>query len=139
MHMTFNKAIGKVEVSIIRLHGSLDAATYHKLVEQVVAMQKDGMKFVLLDLTEAEFISSAGIVALHSIARLLRGEKPTTEKEGWSALTAANETLIEQRAKQRYIKLYNPNPRVKHLLSVVGFDDYFDIFDDYQTAVESFA
>lgn len=138
MKMTFSKVVGKVEITIIKVAGNLDASTHDELMAQVEKMREMDMQYLLLDLSETEFISSAGVVALHSIARTMRGDTPTSTENGWGALDAMKRTQVISKSKQRFVKLLNPSQRVMVMLKTVGFDQYFDIFNDLDTAIAAF-
>ena len=56
------------------------------LINKVEGLIKDGAKDFLIDLSDVPFMSSAGLVALHSMAITLRGEKPVDPQAGWAAI-----------------------------------------------------
>jgi hypothetical protein len=80
--------------------------------------------------------TQAGIVSLHRIALLFRGEKVGEEESGWSAIHAIDRDQTD--ATQEHVKLFNPRPDVDHTLDLVGFKRYFDIFTDLNQAVAAF-
>jgi hypothetical protein len=40
--------------------------------------------------------------------------------------------------KSPHLKLLNPPPALRRVLQIAGFDVFIDIFDDLQTAIDSF-
>jgi anti-anti-sigma regulatory factor len=82
------------------------------------------------------YISSAGLVALHTIALMLRGESVPDPQQGWAALKSMDRT--RDGGLQENIKLLNPRPEVKSVLEMVGFTGFFEIFSDLREAVQAF-
>ncbi len=80
MEITVSTQQGAVPVTVVQPHGDVDASNYAQLVSKVGSLQKDGARDFILDLSDVPFMSSAGLVALHSIAIMLRGEKPADPK-----------------------------------------------------------
>ena len=86
MEITISTRQGAVPVTIVQPHGDLDASNYRELVDKVESLIKGGAKDFLIDLSDVPFMSSAGLVALHSVAITLRGDKPIDPQSGWAAL-----------------------------------------------------
>jgi len=61
------------EAHIVRVRDNLDAVTATQLVESVQNMSTQGLQELILDLSEVSFMDSAGIGAIVSVLRLLRG------------------------------------------------------------------
>ena len=136
MEILVERAFGEVPVAIIAIHGDLDASNYLDLIAKAKNVQQSGFKNILLDLSNTSFISSAGLVALHSIALLLRGEQPLDPETGWEAIHAMDRDLSD--GMQEHIKLLNPQPRVERTLERTGLKDFFYIFTDRAAALSSF-
>jgi len=135
MDMAIEKALGKVPVTILRPHGRIDGSNYQELVNQASQLYASGTKFILIDLQDVSFLSSAGLVALHSIVLLMRGEKPTTGQDGWDALNSIDR---DASGKQAQVKLLSPQAKVANTLQMSGMDRFFDIFTDEATALASY-
>lgn len=135
MNMEVETVKGKVAVTILRPHGRIDGSNYQDLVDQTSKQAAAGHRYFLLDLKDVSFLSSAGLVALHSIVLILRGEKPTTGQDGWDAL---NTIERDTSGKQANLKLLSPQPKVANTLQMSGMDRFFDIFDDEAAALASF-
>jgi anti-anti-sigma regulatory factor len=88
-------------------------------------------------MTNVQFMSSSGLVALHSIALMMRGEQPHDPASGWGALHAIENDVDS--GKQEHIKLLNPQPKVLLTLQKTGMDAFFDVFNDRQGAIASFS
>ncbi|NJN79455.1 MAG: STAS domain-containing protein [Anaerolineales bacterium] len=124
------------DVVILQLGGQLDGQTYQELIDKAKDVYKDGAKNLLLDLSELTYISSAGLVALHFIALLSRGEDLPDTEQGWAALKSVDRT--REGGTQKNAKLLNPRPEVLNVLEMVGFSTFFEIFTDKQKAIDSF-
>src|SRR5512143_332944 len=106
MNITAEKSTARVSVTILRLQGDLDGSNYLDLVAATKTAQQNDAKRLLLDLTGVPYMSSAGLVALHSAVQLLRGEQPPDPEAGWSALKSV--ALEKSAGAQPWVKLLNP-------------------------------
>lgn len=137
MDMIVEQARGGVPVTILQLRGNLDAASYEAVIERARELHAGGARFLLLDMSDVPFMSSAGLVALHSIALLMRGDSPPDPEAGWQTL---HELEQDQTAGvQRFIKLLRPQPKVVQSLEITGMRDFFEIHTDRDTAIASFS
>jgi anti-anti-sigma regulatory factor len=137
MQINISNENGNVPVTVIQITGQLDGQTYQTLIQSAQEVLNGGSKNILLDMSELTFISSAGLVSLHVIALLLRGEALPDMEHGWSALKSV--TKSRESGMQRHVKLLNPRPEVVNVLEMVGFSSLFEIFTDRQKAIESFS
>lgn len=128
---------GNVAVTILQPHGSVDASTYKALIAKAREVYGGGSRFILLDLSDTPYLSSAGLVALQSIAALLRGDTPPDLEQGWGAFHAAERD--REKGFQRNLKLFNPQPYVERTLEKVGFTRFFEIYTDMEAAITSFS
>jgi anti-anti-sigma regulatory factor len=136
MEITVSTQHGKVPVTVVQPHGDIDASNYAQLVSRVEGLIKNGAQDFLIDVSDVPFMSSAGLVALHSLAITLRGERPIDPKAGWAALKTADRS--RGRGPQKHIKLLSPQPHVADTFEQAGFTQLFDVFTDLKTAVASF-
>ncbi len=123
-------------VAVLQLAGHLDGQSYQDLIMKAQEIIGDGAKNILLDLGELTYISSAGLVALHAISMLLRGEKAPDPEQGWSTLKSMDRT--RDGGLQKNLKLLNPQEQVISVLDMVGFTEFFEVFTDRQKAIDSF-
>src|SRR3990172_7113647 len=65
-----------VPVTVVKPRGDLDSATYTELIDAVRKVIAEGAKDLVIDLSEVPFLSSAGLMAMHSTALMLRGDRP---------------------------------------------------------------
>jgi anti-anti-sigma regulatory factor len=136
MDISVSQAQGEVPVTVLKLDGQLDGQNYQDLIAKAQELHKAGSRDMLLDLSDLSYISSAGLVALHSIALLLRGEELPDTEGGWSAYRSMGRS--SEAGIQRHIKLLNPREEVKGVLEMVGFDRVFEMHTDLDQAVKSF-
>jgi anti-anti-sigma regulatory factor len=136
MEITISQEQGRATVSVIRVSGHLDGQTYQDLISKANEIVGTGVKNILLDLEDLTYISSAGLVSLHTIALLLRGETPPNLEQGWSTLKSMDRT--RDGGLQKNFKLLNPRAEVKNVLEMVGFSEFFEVFTDKQKAIDSF-
>lgn len=137
MNIEVSQAQGRVPVTVVKLDGKLDSQTYQELIEKVRMLYEEGTRNLLLDLTELAYISSAGLVSLHTIALLLRGESLPDPEQGWATVKSIDRG--RDAGMQQHIKLFNPRPEVNSVLEMVGFSQMFEVFSDREKALQSFA
>ena len=136
MQITVSSQQGNVPVTVLQPHGDVDASNYTELVKKVEALYKDGVRDFLIDLSDVPYMSSAGLVALHSISIMLRGEKPADPQSGWAALKSMDRS--RERGMQKHVKLLNPQQFVAETFDKAGFTQFFEVFTDLKKAVASF-
>ena len=136
MDVTVSETQGRVPVTILRTHGELDASNYQDLIAAAREVYDEGARNVLLDLSDTPYMSSSGLVALQSMAALLRGEEPPDLEAGWAAFRSIDRD--RDTGFQLHLKLLNPQPRVDHVLDMVGFKRFLEVHTDLETAVASF-
>ena len=95
-----------------------------------------GARDFLIDLSEMSYTSSAGLVALQSIVKMLRKEKPFDAEAGWGALHEIEHE--EGKGLLQHVKLLSPQPRVDKVLELAGLKTVFPVFTDRAAAVASF-
>ena len=138
LNVTVDKVEGRVPVTVIRLDGELDASNYGSLISQTQELYEGGTRDLLLDLENLSFVSSSGLVALHRMALIMRGETLEDAEEGWSAFHAISRDLDSAGGPEAHYKLLKPQPLVRKVLDTAGFSDIMIVFEDEETAVASF-
>ncbi len=136
MNITVEFVQEKVTVAVLSTQGDIDASNYLELVQKAQDLVKTGVRNILLDLVASPFLSSSGLVALHSIALMLRGHKGLDPDSGWDAIHAMENDM--EAGLQKHIKLLNPQPRVEKTLERTGLRQFFEIFTDREAALASF-
>ena len=119
---------GRAPVTVLHLNGHLHGNTEPQLLDRVRQVQADGSKYLLLDLSGVQVLTSAGLRAIHNIFNLFT---PKSDVE-----------LIRQHGeepyKSPYFKLVCPNPDVYYVLNIAGFLQNLLIFNNMEEALNSF-
>ena len=136
MNITVSQAQGRVPVTVVHLEGQMDGQNYQELIAKTQELLKGGAHDFLLDLSDLTYLSSAGLVALHTLALLARGEHAPDPQHGWAALKSVDRS--RETGSQKHVKLLNPTPEVSNVLDMVGFTQLFDIFSEKEKALQSF-
>jgi anti-anti-sigma regulatory factor len=128
LNITASQIQGDVPVTILHLSGHLHGNTEHELLDRARQAQEDGSKYLLLDLSGVEVLTSAGLRAIHNIFNLFT---PQNDRE-----------LINRHGdepyKSPYFKLVCPNPNVYYILNIAGFLQNILIYNSMDEAVGSF-
>ena len=109
---------GEKSVTVLRLKGSLDANTQSDLEGKAKEAIDSGAQFILLEMSEVDYLGSAGMRAIHAITNLLSPEDPS--------LRSAS------------LKVVNPSPAAAKVFKTLGFDSFIDIHDSIDEAVAAF-
>jgi anti-sigma B factor antagonist len=136
MEISVSQAQGNVPVSVVKVAGQLDGQNYQELITKAQELFKTGTRDFLIDLSDLSYIRSAGLVALHSVALLAKGEELPDTEHGWSAYRSMGRTSTA--GTQTHVKLLNPREEVRNVLDMVGFTNVFEVFTDLDEAVKSF-
>ena len=136
MNISVSQAQGNVPITVIKLDGQLDGQNYQELISKAQELYGAGTRDFLLDLSGLNYISSAGLVALHSLALLARGEELPDTEGGWAAYRSMGRS--REAGVQKHVKLLNPSSEVMGVLDMVGFSNVFEVFTNQDDAVNSF-
>jgi anti-anti-sigma regulatory factor len=137
MDITITDAQGNVAVKVLQPHGNLDGSTYLDLIAEAEEQYNADARNMIIDLSDTSFVSSSGLVAIHRICLLLRGEEvPDPETPGWEAHRAIKRDV--DGGVQEHLKLLSPQPAVEKVLDMAGFTQFLEIHTDLDAAVASF-
>lgn len=137
LETTIEQASGRVPVTIVALNGELDASNFGELIETARQLYDSGARHLVLDLSGLRFMASSGLVALHSILRLMHGEAPPDPEAGWGALHTLG-LDVSDGATQSEVQLCSPQPAVERVLTRTGLSRLFLIHPDRATAIAAF-
>jgi anti-anti-sigma regulatory factor len=120
----------------MQLRGELDASNYREVIAKVGEVYDDGARDLLLDLSDLSFMASSGLVALLSVALIMRGAEPPDPEHGWGAFR----TIAKERegGLEEHCKILNPQPSVDKALQITGFNAYLEAYTDLDAALASF-
>jgi len=99
---------------VISIVGSLDALSAPEAIQFMLDQVEAGCNHLILDLSQVDFMSSAGLRALLVV-------------------------LKECRYQGGDLRLVGPNPAIANILKITGFIGVMQVFDDVEQAVGSFA
>jgi anti-anti-sigma regulatory factor len=127
-----SSAEGRVPITMFKVTGDIDANTYSQLQAQAEEYFNGGTRYLLLDLSAVQYISSAGIRALHSLFNLLKSAAPEESNE------VVRKGIRDGTYKSPHLKLLNPSEGVRRILSMSGYDMVLEVHKDLQEAIDSF-
>lgn len=116
-----------IALTILHLAGRIDSVTEPQLREQAEQAHANGARRLLLDLGEVNYISSAGLRAIHIIFKLFT---PADEVQAWHPGGDVYKTP--------YFKIYCPSQQVYGVLNLAGFLHNIPFFTNLQDALDSF-
>jgi anti-anti-sigma regulatory factor len=122
------------DVAVLSLDGELDASNYRELIERGQGLYADGARRLVLDLAHLTYMSSSGIVALHSLALIFRGQQPPDPEAGWSAFHAVSADAAGGDSADQ-VHLVAPAPAIASNLARTGLDRILPIFPDREAAL----
>ena len=123
-------------VTVMKLTGNFDASNYAEVIARAQDMYDEGSRSLLIDLSGVPYVSSAGLMSLHSVALIFAGYSMKSKETGrpaFRSINAQNEKVVRQ-----HVKLLSPQSAVEEVLDVVGLKQFFEIHTDLETAVRSF-
>ena len=136
MNLSDEQAQARVPITIVRVQGDVDGSNYRQLIERMREIHQAGARQLLIDLANVPYMSSAGLVALHSIALMFQ-QKPMPDPEyGWRAVRALGEA--GNVGQQQFVKLLHLQPRVSSVLDQTGLLPFFEVHNDEAAALASF-
>jgi anti-sigma B factor antagonist len=104
---------GLRRVQVVKVSGRVDSSNAPQLDQKLKELRNEGHENLVLDLSEVEYMSSAGLRAIVSALR-------DCKKHGGD------------------LCLVSPSPRVAEVLELAGLTSLFSVYDDTTTAVGSF-
>jgi anti-anti-sigma factor len=122
----------RVPVTVMHIVGNVDSASYQVFQAQADKLIGDGAQYIIVDMAETHFISSAGLRVLHNIFTQLRTvHKDLNDDELRRKMSAGA-------YKSPYLKVANLSSQVKDAFVISGFDTYIEVSDDVRKAIASF-
>lgn len=125
---------GRVPVTVVHLVGNLDSNGYPAFQSKADELIKEGTRFMLVDLSDVPFMSSAGLRALQNIFNQLRKIHPDEnmkDEEMFKGIRAGT-------YKSPHLKLLGLSANVKHAFELSGFDTFLETFTDLNQAIAAF-
>ncbi len=133
MEITVTEENARVSVTVLHVTGNIDSLTHQTFQAKADELIDNGAGYILVDLADVEFISSAGLRALHNIFNKLRALHQDVNDDELRI------KMSDGQYKSPFIKTTNPSSQIKEIFGVSGFDTYIEAFDDRNKAIESFS
>ena len=121
------------DVAVLGLTGELDGSNFEQVIDAGRVARDGGARRIVIDLSGLTYMGSSGLVAIHSIALLLRGQEPTSPQDGWQALHDLG-TATAGDAEQGVV-LAGPPPSIARVLDRSGMLGLFPVHADRASAV----
>ena len=124
----------RVPVTIIQIDGDINSSNYGALLSKAQELIKGGAGYMLIDLANTPYISSAGLRTIHTIfvdLRSIHPEENLTEDQMEKGIRAGT-------YKSPYLKLLNLTGNVEGVFIMGGFSRYIEAYTDLETALASF-
>jgi anti-anti-sigma factor len=122
----------RVPVTVMNINGDIDSGTYQIFQARADELIADGAGYILINMADMPFISSAGLRSLHNIFSKLRSlHKDVSDDE-------LRKKMNEGSYKSPYIKVANLSSHVREIFELTGFETYMEIHADLNTAIASF-
>jgi anti-anti-sigma factor len=129
LNITTSKVERETPITVLHLSGHLHGDTENQLMDLIRQIRKDGAKYILLDLSGLEVLTSAGLRAIHNTFNLF------TPKSDIALINAHQ----DEPYKSPYFKMVCPNPNIYYVLNIAGFLQNIPIYNEMEEAVNSFA
>src|SRR6266498_963741 len=107
-----------VPVTVFRLRGWLDAQSEEQLLESTRTAYDNGVRYLLIDMSELDTLTSAGMRALQKVYQMF--------------------TPKEERFKVAHLKLCSAPPQIYNVLGITGFLQNIPMYESLDAALESF-
>jgi anti-anti-sigma factor len=109
---------GRVPITIFHLRGWLDAQSESDFVKWASEAYEQGTRYLLLDLSELDTLTSAGMRAIQKVYKMYTTSGADRE--------SAN------------LKMTSAPPLVYHALKIAGFLKSIPMYESVQSAIDSF-
>lgn len=107
-----------VPVTVFRLRGWLDAQSEEQLLETARNTYDGGARYLLIDMTDLDTLTSAGMRALQKVYQIF--------------------TPKEDQFKVAHLKLCNAPPQIYNVLGITGFLQNIPMYESQEAALETF-
>ncbi|HEU0297092.1 MAG TPA: STAS domain-containing protein [Anaerolineales bacterium] len=124
----------RVPVTVMHVDGNIDSSTHERFKARADELIQGGARHILVDLSHASFVSSAGLRALHGIFNTLRSLQPDSDLTD----EQVKKGIADGTYKSPHLKLLNPSKETQTAFKLSGFDMFIETFSERQSAIDSF-
>jgi len=123
----------QVPVTVLHVDGNIDSSSYEDFRKKAQDVIDRGARHIIVDLSHAPYVSSAGLRVLHDMFNQLRAHDPNrmSDQEVRQGISAGT-------YKSSQLKLVNLSNETKTVFQMSGFDMFIDVYDDMEKALGSF-
>ena len=107
-----------VPVTVFHLRGWLDAQSEEQLLEAARSAYDGGARYLLIDMTDLDTLTSAGMRALQKVYQIF--------------------TPTDSPVKAAHLKLCSAPPQIYNVLGITGFLQNIPMYESIDTALQSF-
>jgi anti-anti-sigma factor len=118
LKITSEQRQAAVPVTVFTIRGWLDGQSEEQLLEAARTAYEGGARYLLIDMTDLDTITSAGIRALQKLYQMY--------------------TPKEDRLKIAHLKLCNAPPQIYNVLGITGFLQNIPMYENQDGALETF-
>jgi anti-anti-sigma factor len=118
LKITSEQVQAAVPVTVLQVRGWLDAQSEEQLLAVARTAFEEGARYILIDMSELDTITSAGIRSLQKIYQMF--------------------TPKEDRLRIAHLKLCNAPPQIYNVLGITGFLHNIPMYESLQAALDSF-
>ena len=110
-----SQAQGRIPVTVFHLQDRVNLGNFAELEEAAKISHAEGMRDLVIDLSQTPSLTSIGVRALIIIHKMLSADD-----------------------RGKHLKLANPIPAIRDMLDISGVTEYVEIYDSVDEAVASF-
>ncbi|HKJ38341.1 MAG TPA: STAS domain-containing protein [Anaerolineales bacterium] len=126
--ITTSQIQGNVSATVLHLAGHLHGDTEQNLVDRARQAYEDGTRHLLLELSELDVLSSAGLRAIQNIFKLFTPEEDVEIMRQHG----------DEPYKSPYFKIVCAKPEIYYILNITGFLQNILIYNNLADATISF-
>lgn len=118
LKITTDQMQAEVPVTVFHLRGWLDAQSEVQLLEEARSAHDGGARYLLIDMTDLNTLTSAGMRALQKVYQIF--------------------TPKEDHFKVAHLKLCSAPPQIYNVLGITGFLQNIPMYESIDAALETF-
>ena len=119
-------------IAIMQVKGEISASNYMEVVNKAQELFNNPARYLIIDLSEVNAVSSAGLVGLHKIALVYSGVPQQVDDDD------SRPDFTHNSSARKFVKLLNPQPEVDDALKKAGLKLFFKVYNDLESALQSF-